>query len=228
MNEQINFADIFKNNFLETVTPNLNLLNIGATLMITFLIGLFLYSVYKKTFKGILYSKSFNVSLVMISMITSLIIMAISSNVILSLGMVGALSIVRFRTAIKDPIDLIFMFWAISVGIVTGAGLYQLAILGSLIIGLTMTVFTRVSSFENPFLLVLNCENDEVEQALMESLSKIMKKYQLKSKTVSKDQIEVTIEIRLKKQQTDFVNELSKMAGVRSAVLVSYDGDYVS
>lgn len=228
MNEQINFSDVFKNSFLETVTPNLNLINIGATLIITFLIGLFIYAVYKKTFKGVLYSKSFNVSLVMISMITALIIMAISSNVILSLGMVGALSIVRFRTAIKDPIDLIFMFWAISVGIVSGAGLYQLAILGSIVIGLTMTAFTRVSTFENPFLLVLNCENDEIEQELMNQLNKIIKKYQLKSKTISKDNIEVTIELRLKKQQTTFVNELSKMAGVRSAVLVSYDGDYVS
>lgn len=222
------FSDIFKNSFLEAVTPSLNIFNILLSLGITFILGMFIYLVYKKTFKGVLYSKSFNVSLVMISMITALIIMAISSNVILSLGMVGALSIVRFRTAIKDPIDLIFMFWAISIGIVSGAGLYQLAILGSIIIGITMTVFTNLSTVESPFLLVFNCEDGNVEDAILSHLSKVVKKYQIKSKTVSRDNIEITIEVRLKNQETGFINELSQRDGVRSAVLVSYDGDYVS
>ncbi len=222
------FSDIFKNSFLEAAAPSLNIYNILLGLGITFVLGMFIYLVYKKTFKGVLYSKSFNVSLVMISMITSLIIMAISSNVILSLGMVGALSIVRFRTAIKDPIDLIFMFWAISIGIVSGAGLYQLAILSSIIIGVTMTVFTNLSTVESPFLLVFNCEDGSAEEAILSHLSKVVKKYQIKSKTVSRDNVEITIEVRLKNQETGFINELSQRDGVRSAVLVSYDGDYVS
>lgn len=226
--EQFNFSDVFKNSFLESVTSSLSLVNIAATLGITFLIGLFIYYVYKRTFKGVLYSKNFNVSLVMIAMITALIIMAISSNVILSLGMVGALSIVRFRTAIKDPIDLIFMFWAISIGIVSGAGLYQLAILGSIVIGLIMTLFTKLAAFEDPFLLVLNCTDTDAEARFMEALRKSIKKYQLKSKTIANNNVEITIELRLKQKEMDLVNKLSTIEGVKSTVLVSYDGDYVS
>ncbi|MCJ7689907.1 MAG: DUF4956 domain-containing protein, partial [Clostridiaceae bacterium] len=134
MNNQISLSDIFQSNFLENST-SISLVDGALALGLAFCIGLFIYAVYKKTFKGVMYSKSFSTSLIALCMITSLVILAVTSNVILSLGMVGALSIVRFRTAIKDPMDIAYLFWSIAVGIVLGAGLIPLAIVGSLFIG---------------------------------------------------------------------------------------------
>ncbi len=230
MEGQINFSDIFKKGFLETASSvtNYTLVNITISLFVSFAIGMFIFTVYKKTFKGVLYSKNFNMSLVMISMITSMIIMTISTNIVLSLGMVGALSIVRFRTPVKDPIDLTYMFWAIASGITTGAGLYPLAMLGSMIIGLIMVGFDKVSGLENPYLLVVQCEHDQAEATVINEVQQHTQKYNLKSKTVTKDEMEMTIELRLKKKQFDFVNRVARIAGVSNAVLISYDGDYVS
>jgi uncharacterized membrane protein YhiD involved in acid resistance len=226
--DQLNFSDIFKTSFLDKVTA-FSLLDTVIALGLAFALGLFIVLVYKKTFRGVMYSSTFAVSLMFMTLITTLIIMAITSNVILSLGMVGALSIVRFRSAIKDPIDIAFLFWAISSGIVLGAGLIPLAVFGSLFIGVVMLVFMNRKSTDNPYLLIINCHDDVSEKFVMDFVTENVKKHVIKSKTVSEGSgIELTIEIRLKDMSTKFVNEISRIAGVSNAVLVSYNGEYMA
>ena len=228
MNNQTSLSDIFKSNFLDNAT-SISVVDSALALGLAFCIGLFIYAVYKKTFKGVMYSKSFSTSLIALCMITSLVILAVTSNVILSLGMVGALSIVRFRTAIKDPMDIAYLFWAIGVGIVLGAGLIPLAIVGSLFIGLILVVFTNKSNSDNPYILIISCEDEKAENNVLKILGDKVKKYVIKSKTVTGGKgVEFTIEIRLKTMETSFVNEISRENGVNSAVMVSYNGDYMS
>ncbi|ACD52974.1 DUF4956 domain-containing protein [Clostridium botulinum] len=223
-----NFSDIFKSSFAEKLTQ-VSFLDMFIALALAFVIGLFIMQVYKKTFKGVMYSESFAISLLALSLITTLIILAVTSNVVLSLGMVGALSIVRFRSAIKEPIDIAFLFWSISVGIVIGAGLIPLAILGSIFIGIVMILFVNKKTSNNPYILVINCEDDDSENTALKMLSKNVDKYNVKSKTISPvNGIEMTVEIGLKKKSTDFVNSISKLNGISNVVLVSYNGDYMS
>lgn len=228
MNTQLNFSDVFKSSFLEkasSFSATDTLLALGLALAV----GLFIFLIYKKTFKGVMYSESFGISLIAMTLITTLIILAITSNVILSLGMVGALSIVRFRTAVKEPLDIAFLFWSISVGIVLGAGLIPLAIFGSVFIGLVMIIFVNKKSTDNPYILVVNCNNDNTEKSALDFVSQSVKKYVVKSKTISAHSgIELTVEIRLKEMSTNFVNELSHLSGVNNVVLVSYNGEYMS
>ena len=224
----VNFSDIFKSSFVEKMT-SVSVLDVFIALALAFVIGLFIMQVYKKTFKGVMYSESFGVSLIALCLITTLIILAVTSNIVLSLGMVGALSIVRFRSAIKEPIDIAYLFWAISAGIVIGAGLIPLAIMGSIFIGIVMGLFVNRKTTNNPYILVINCENDNSENDALKLLSKNVQKYNVKSKTVSPvNGIEMTVEIGLKKNTTGFVNEISKVSGVSNVVLVSYNGDYMS
>lgn len=222
------FNDIFKSSFVEKLTT-VSFLDMFIALLLAFVVGLFIMQVYKKTFKGVMYSESFAISLLALSLITTLIILAVTSNVVLSLGMVGALSIVRFRSAIKEPIDIAFLFWSISVGIVIGAGLIPLAILGSIFIGIVMILFVNKKTANNPYILVVNCEDDSSESRALKLLSGNVEKYNIKSKTVSPiNGIEMTVEIALKKKSTEFVNEISKLDGISNVVLVSYNGDYMS
>ncbi|WP_019640162.1 DUF4956 domain-containing protein [Paenibacillus fonticola] len=222
------FSDIIKKSVLNNFTSDISLSKILITLGIAFIIGLFIYILYKRVFSGVLYSKSFNVSLIGMTLVTAMVIIAINSNLILSLGMVGALSIVRFRTPIKDPTDLIFLFWAAAAGIVTGAGFYTLAAIGSVIIGLVLFLFIKNSALETPYLLVINCSGDESEQAIHRAISGLVKRYNVKQKTVSPGNIEMTLEVRLRDSEGVFVNRISELDGVRNAVLISYNGDYVS
>ncbi|WP_040196960.1 DUF4956 domain-containing protein [Candidatus Soleaferrea massiliensis] len=221
------FNDIFKSSFIEKVS-SFSLLDMVIAMALAFVLGLFIFLVYKKTFNGVMYSSSFGISLVAISLITTLIILAVTSNVVLSLGMVGALSIVRFRTAIKEPMDIAFLFWSISCGIVLGAGLIPLAIFGSVFVGLVLLIFANRKSTDNPYVLIVNCRNDQVEKAVNNSVQSNVKKHMIKSKTVSPDGIELTIEIRLKEMTTEFVNHIASIDGVSNAVLVSYNGEYMS
>lgn len=222
------FSDMIKNSVLDNFVSDISISKILITLAIAFVIGFFIYVLYKRVFSGVLYSKSFNVSLIGMTMITATVIIAINSNLVLSLGMVGALSIVRFRTPIKDPTDLIFLFWAAVAGIVTGAGFYTLAIIGSIIIGLILFLFIKRSSLETPYLLVVNCEGDDTERDVHSHLDKSVKRYNVKQKTVSAGNIELTLELRLDDKAGGFVNTLSDIAGVKNALLISYSGDYVS
>lgn len=227
-NQQFNFNDIFKSNFIEKAA-SVSLLDGSIAIGMAFLIGLFICMVYNKTFRGVMYSKSFSISLVALSMISSLVIISVTSNVVLSLGMVGALSIVRFRAAIKDPLDVAYLFWSIGVGIVLGAGLIPLAVTGSLFIGLILVVMVNKSSMDNPYILIVHCDNEAAESQVLQIVEKEVKKYVIKSKTVTGGKgIEFTIEIRLKSMESSFVNKITDLDDVRSAVMVSYNGDYVS
>ena len=221
------FNDIFKSSFLENVT-SVSMLDMVIALVLAFLIGLFISFVYKKTFTGVMYSQSFGVSLIAMTMITTLVILAVTSNIVLSLGMVGALSIVRFRTAIKEPLDIAFLFWAIGAGIVLAAGLIPLAIFGSVVIGIILLIFVNKKSYTAPFIVVLHCNDQKAEKEAMEFLKKQVKSTSIKSKSVQKGMIELNVEIRLDKEDTEFVNQLADLEGVESAILVSYNGDYMS
>jgi len=220
------FNDIFKSSFLENIT-SVSVLDMVLALALSFAIGLFIFMIYKKTFSGVMYSSSFGVTLVALTMISTFVILAVTSNVVLSLGMVGALSIVRFRTAIKEPLDIAFLFWAIAAGIVLAAGMIPLAVFGSVIIGIVLLVFVNRKSHTNPYIVVLTCEDQSAEKAAVDYLSKQVKKCVVKSKTVRKGLIELNAEIRLSDDNTAFVNALADMKGVSSAVLVSYNGDYM-
>ena len=220
------FQDIFKSSFLENIT-SVSVLDMVLSLALAFGIGLFIFLIYKKTFSGVMYSSGFGVTLVALTMITTLVILAVTSNVVLSLGMVGALSIVRFRTAIKEPLDIAFLFWAIAAGIVLAAGMIPLAVFGSVVIGVVLLVFANRKAHFNPYIVVLYCENHDSELNATDFLRKQVQRCIVKSKTVRKGAVELNLEIRMKEYIADFVNILSEMDGVTSAVLVSYNGDYM-
>ena len=220
------FQDIFKSSFLENIT-SVSILDMAIAILLAFGLGLFIFLVYKKTYQGVMYSSSFGVTLIALTMITTVVILAVTSNVVLSLGMVGALSIVRFRTAIKEPLDIAFLFWSIAVGIVLAAGMIPLAVIGSVIIGVILIVFVNRKSSCNPYIVVLQCVDHSSEMQAMDFLSKQVQRFTVKSKSAQKGTIELNLEIRLKSDDTDFVNTLSEMEGVCSAVLVSYNGDYM-
>ncbi len=221
------FQDIFKSSFLEKIS-NVSILDMALALALAFGIGMFIFLVYKKTFAGVMYSSSFGVSLVAMTMITTLVILAVTSNVVLSLGMVGALSIVRFRAAIKEPLDIAFLFWAIGAGIVLAAGLIPLAVFGSVIIGVVLLVFANTKPHMNPYILVLHCQDRESERQAMGFVRGQVKRCLVKSKTAQKGSVELNLEVRMKDSGTELVNILSEMNGVEHAVLVSYNGDYMS
>jgi uncharacterized membrane protein YhiD involved in acid resistance len=219
------FGDIFKSSFLENVT-SVSILDMVIAMVLAFGLGVFIFLVYQKTFKGVLYSSSFGVTLIALTMISTLVILAVTSNVVLSLGMVGALSIVRFRTAIKEPLDIAFLFWSIAAGIVLAAGMIPLAVFGSVLIGVILIVFVNKKPHTDPYIIVINC-TDSAEAAVMDDLKNAVQKCVIKSKTVTCGTVELHFEVRLKSGDTFFVNGLSKKAGVSSAVLVSYNGDYL-
>ena len=219
------FSDIFKSSFLENIA-SVSILDMAIALALAFGIGMFIFLVYKKTYQGVMYSSSFGTTLIALTMITTVVILAVTSNVVLSLGMVGALSIVRFRTAIKEPLDIAFLFWAIAVGIVLAAGFIPLAVVGSVIIGAILLIFVNKKSHCNPYIVVLSCTDDNAEQKAIDFLRGNVQKCVVKSKTAAKGLIELNLEIRMVNENTGFINALSNMPGVNSAVLVSYNGEY--
>lgn len=220
------FNDIFKSAFLDNVT-SVSLFDMALALVMAFGLGLFIFFIYKKTCTGVMYSSSFGVTLVSLTMITTLVILAVTSNVVLSLGMVGALSIVRFRTAIKEPLDIAFLFWSIAAGIVLAAGLIPLAVFGSVFIGVMILIFANRKDTVMPYIFVLNCEDSSSEKEAVDFLKKMTRKCVTKSKSVREGNVELNMEVRLKDENTDFVNDISKLSGVKNAVLVSYNGDYM-
>ena len=221
------FNDIFKSSFLDQVA-SFSLLDTVISLALAFAIGLFIFEIYRKTYRGVMYSRSFGITLLALAIITDLAIMTVTSNVVLSLGMVGALSIVRFRTAIKEPLDIAFLFWSIVVGIMLGAGMIPLAVFGSIILGVILLVYSNHKTLETPYILVVQCISDEVEKKVNEQIGKSVKRYNVKSKTVNANGIELTLEIRLAESTTQFVNDLNAMDGVEYATLVSYNGEYMA
>ena len=228
MDSTMNFNDIFKSSFLEK-TSSFSLVDSLIGLLVAFAVGLFIYVVYKKTFAGVIYSHSFNISLIIMSMATALIIMGISSNVLLSLGMVGALSIVRFRTPIKDPMDIVYIFWSIVSGILCGAGFIPLVIIGSILIGLVLILFVNKITIENPYLLIVKYNDVNIEDELANIVSKQSKKFSMKSKSsLPGNDLEIIYEIRIKEEQSKLVNHITSVSGVKSAVMLSYDGNFTA
>ncbi len=221
------FTEIFKSSFLEKASE-FSIPDVGIAMFFSFAIGLFIFIIYKKTYAGVMYSASFGVSILAMTLITTLVILAVTSNVILSLGMVGALSIVRFRTAVKEPLDITFLFWSVAAGIVTGAGLIPLAVTGSVLIGVILYVFVNKKSSDTPYIVVLGMENGQAEDAALAVIKSETKKSLVKCKTVNKNGIELTVEVHLSDMPAKFVNRLLEVDGVRDAVLVSYNGDYAA
>lgn len=220
----INFVDIIKKSFLSLGSLNeTTLLGIIVAMLAAFVMGLFIFFIYKACYRGVVYSHSFNVSLMLMVLITAMIIMTISSNIVLSLGMVGALSIVRFRTAVKDPMDLVFLFWAVAGGVSVGARMYSIAIAGSILIALAFLILSKMSKKDQVYLLVINYENPAGTEiiGIMNRL-----KYITRSKMTTNNNTEMTIELKLKDNNTSFVNIISEIKGVNNVALVSYNGDY--
>ncbi len=220
------FSDIFKSSFLENVT-SVSVLDIVLTVVLSFAIGLLIFLVYKKTYRGVMYSASFGVTLVAMTMISAVLILAVSSNVVLSLGMVGALSIVRFRTAIKEPLDIAFLFWSIAAGIILAAGMIPLAVFGSVVIAVVLIIFVNRKTGDLPYIVIISCSDKEIAKKAESILTASVHKMVLKNTTVSINGIELNYEVRLKDGNSDFIYELSGLEGVKNAVLVSYNGDYL-
>ena len=219
------FSDIFKSSFLENI-ESVSLTDMAIALAIALGVGVFIFLIYRRTFNGVMYSSSFGVTLIALTMISTVVILAVTSNVVLSLGMVGALSIVRFRTAIKEPLDIAYLFWSIAAGIVIAAGMIPLAVGGSLVIGLVLYVFVNRKTHTNPYIVVISCANHESELRAKAFLDGHVQKAVVKSKTARKGAVELNYEIRLRGDDTDFINALSGLEGVNSAVLVGYNGEY--
>ena len=220
---------------IEQFFTNLNFMNqtailtvpdILAALIISFLLSLLIFFVYIKTFKGVMHSSSFAISLIAMTLITTLVILAVAQHFIIAIGMVGALSIVRFRTIVKEPLDLVYLFWAISTGIIVGTGLVLLAVTGAFVISAILLLMSSHKVKETPYMVVINCTSGKIENDILTIIQKSTKKYTVKAKSASKNSLELTVEVRLKNESTEFINSLTKITGVSNATLVSYNGDY--
>ena len=227
MASSFTFNDLLTSNILNNAT-SFSMADMVLAMIFSFVVGLFIFYIYKKTFSGVMYSSGFGISLIAMALVTSMIIIAISSNLILSLGMVGALSIVRFRSAVKEPMDIAFLFWSVSAGIVIGAGLIPLGVIGSVFIGIIIYLFASRKPSDKPYILVVRCSSEDTEKKITETVAAAVRKQVLRSKTVSASGTELTTEVRLREQENDFVNRLTKIEGVSDAILVSYNGEYVS
>ncbi|MFV0362706.1 MAG: DUF4956 domain-containing protein [Suipraeoptans sp.] len=218
-----NFSDIFKSGFLEE-TGNLTVDGFIMSILSSFLCGMIIYFIYRKFYKGVIYNNNFNILIVMMSMITCFIVIVISSNVVLSLGMVGALSIVRYRTAVKDPLDVGFLFWAVAVGVTSGAGLYIISLLGTIFVAAVYLMLIKIRTQKRVYLLIVKYSN-EASYAVMKEIDAIKKV--LKNKTTTNGTTELTYEVRFTEDHSSFVTALSDIEGVENAVLVEFTGDYM-
>jgi len=218
-------AELFSLNFLHQAVA-LSVADILAALGISFLISMAIIFVYIKTFKGVMYSSSFAISLIAMNLITTLVILTVSQHWLVAVGMIGALSIVRFRTVVKEPLDLVFLYWSISAGIIVGAGFILVAGVGTIVIAAALFVFDNRKTSEIPYILIISLANEQAETASMKLISEHTKRHIIKAKTVSNENIELTVEVRLKMPSTEFVNALSNVEDVHNATLVSYNGDY--
>lgn len=221
----MSFVDVIKKSVVNQFTGTISVQSILLSLITAFMISVFIIWIYKKTYTGVVYSKSFSLSILMLALVTTLIIQTISSNIALSLGMVGALSIVRFRTAVKEPVDTGFMFWAITAGIMAGANLYLASIIGSLMLGLLYYICYMMGLKMNSKYLVIVKYDDSAEDDIKNILSKL-KKYKLKSKSKSKNNVEMTFEVELNDSTQKLVDKISKIDGVQNCSLISYQNDF--
>lgn len=220
-----NFSDIFKKSFLEGFTGgDISTGRIAATLAVTALIALYIFVIYRVVTRKTFYSKTFNISLVALAVVTSAIILAMQSNLVISLGMVGALSIIRFRTAIKDPMDLVFLFWSISIGIICGAGLYEIALLTSLLVTVGIIGLDLIPTSKAPMMLVVNATELDAEEAIVNAAKAAGKLCKVKSRNYSAGHLDMIIEVRVA-NEAELVKAVSDIATVTSVSLISHDGE---
>ena len=219
------FKDVFKKSFLEGFTSmDITTAKIVATLFVSALLALYVFAVYRLVTRKVFYSKNFNISLAAMSIITAAIILAMQSNLVISLGMVGALSIVRFRTAIKDPMDLVFMFWSISIGIICGAGLYEVALVTSVAVTVFILVLDMIPVSKAPMMLVINSSQMDGEQQILDIVGKYSKSYKVKSRNLSKGRLDMVVELRVK-DESALVSEVAALEGMIGASLIAHDGE---
>lgn len=219
------FKDVFKKSFLEGFTSmDITTGKIAATLIVTALLALYIFAIYRLVTRKVFYSKNFNISLAVMSLITSAIILAMQSNLVISLGMVGALSIVRFRTAIKDPMDLAFLFWSISIGIICGAGLYEIALVTSVGVTVFILVLDMLPVGKAPMMLVVNSTEMNGEKAVLDVVGKYARYYKVKSRNLSKGRLDLVIELKVK-EESALVSEVAALDGMLSASMISHDGE---
>ena len=197
---------------------------IAATLIVTALLALYIFAIYRLVTRKVFYSKNFNISLAVMSLITAAIILAMQSNLVISLGMVGALSIVRFRTAVKDPIDLAFLFWSISIGIICGAGLYEIALVTSVGVTVFILVLDMLPVGKAPMMLVVNSSEMNGEKAVLDVVGKYARYYKVKSRNLSKGRLDLVIELKVK-EESALVSEVAALDGMLSASMISHDGE---
>ena len=216
--------DIIKKSILESFNSDITNTTIIISMVITILIALYIYAIYRLCSNKNFYSKDFNKTLAIMSVITAAIVLAMQSNLVISLGMVGALSSVRFRNAVKNPLDLLFLFWSISVGIICGASLYQVAIIMSLAVTILLLLLEVVKPPKAPYLLVLNGTNKDMEENLMQILKTNAKGYQIKARNIGTDGINMVVELRTKKEK-DLLSECEKIEGITNVSLLSHDGE---
>ena len=219
------FKDVFKKSFLEGFTSmDITTAKIVATLFVSALLALYVFAIYRLVTRKVFYSKNFNISLAAMSIITAAIILAMQSNLVISLGMVGALSIVRFRTAIKDPMDLVFMFWSISIGIICGAGLYEVALVTSVAVTVFILVLDMIPVSRAPMMLVVNSSKMDDEQTVLDVVGKYAKSYKVKSRNLSKGRLDMVVELRVK-DESGLVSEVAALDGMIGASLIAHDGE---
>ena len=219
------FKDVFKKSFLEGFTSmDITTGKIAATLIVTALLALYIFAIYRLVTRKVFYSKNFNISLAVMSLITAAIILAMQSNLVISLGMVGALSIVRFRTAIKDPMDLAFLFWSISIGIICGAGLYEIALVTSVGVTVFILVLDMLPVGKAPMMLVVNSSEMNGEKAVLDVVGKYARYYKVKSRNLSKGRLDMVIELKVK-EESALVSEVAALDGMLSASMISHDGE---
>ncbi len=221
----MNFSDIFKKDFLASyTTEGVSVPHITAVLLITAVIACYIFVVYRLITKKTFYSKNFNISLAAIAVITAGIILAVQSSIVISLGMVGALSIVRFRTAIKEPMDLCFLFWSIAVGICCGAHMTEIALVLSLVLTVLVLILDRLPIGRAPMILVANLQDLEKEPVFMKKVSEFCKYYKVKSRNITSGRCNLIVEVRALKEY-EMIEAVSKLEGVENVSLVSHDGE---
>jgi len=218
------FNDILKKSFIQTTAENMSREGIVTALLVSCLLAIYIFCIYRVTTRKVFYSKSFNISLVALSLITTAIILSIQSSVVISLGMVGALSIVRFRTAVKEPMDLVFLFWSISVGIICGAGLFEIAIWASLLITAVILVLDKLPETKAPMILVVDSSSIDSEEAIMEVVKKYSAHSKIKSRNMNAEELNMVIEVKIK-DGAQCIRELNRLEGMKQVSLIAQEGE---
>ncbi|MBQ1389990.1 MAG: DUF4956 domain-containing protein [Clostridia bacterium] len=218
------FKDIFKNSFLNGFSSGIDVKTILIGLAITTVLSLYIFFIYRLVTRKTFYAQTFNLSLIAMAVITAAIILTIQSNIVLSLGMVGALSIIRFRTAIKDPLDLVFLYWSISIGIICGAGLSVIAVILTLLISLVVLGMQKYPLKKLSMILVVNSTDIDSDTAILETVAKYSENYKVKSKNLTPSSLDMVIEIKVD-AESRLVREVLNIEGVTSASILSHDGE---